>query len=385
MKRKICVVTGTRAEYGLLAPLMRGIRKDRALTLQIIASAMHLSREFGSTYREITGDGFCVDAKVRIALKTDTPRGLAGSIGETISGVASALARLKPDIVVILGDRFEAFGAAVAAMTSRIPIAHLNGGEATFGLLDEAMRHAITKMSHLHFTSTEAYRRRVIRLGEDPSRVFNVGAIGLDNIRRLVPVSQGALEKGLGFAFNKRNLLVTFHPVTLEEGTARVQCAALLAALDECTDTTLIFTKANADPGGRAINAMIDAYVARRRHKAACFASMGSEKYLSVMRHADAVVGNSSSGIIEAPSFGIGTINIGERQDGRVRAASVIDCAPTQRSIREALGRLYSGRFRRTLRTAVNPYGDGRTAPRIVKVLKRYDLTGILKKRFYET
>jgi GDP/UDP-N,N'-diacetylbacillosamine 2-epimerase (hydrolysing) len=303
-------------------------------------------------------------------------------MGTGIAGMAGAYGRLRPDMLVVLGDRFEAFSAAAAAMLARIPISHINGGEATYGLVDEAIRHAITKMSHLHFTSTEDYRRRVIQLGEDPGRVFCAGALGLDNIRLMKPMSKEEFQRSAGLKLDKRSLLVTFHPVTLEGNASEGQFGKLLKALDTLRDTSLLFTKANADMFGRVINSMIDRYVARNGGKARAYASMGTFRYLSAMQYVDAVVGNSSSGIIEAPSFRIGTVNIGMRQAGRIAAKSVISCAPEEASIRAAIRKVYSAEFRRTLRSVINPYGDGNAAKRIVRVLREAKLEGILIKRF---
>jgi len=382
--RKICIFTGTRAEYGLLKPLLDKIKKDRQLELQIIVSGMHLSTEFGLTYKEIEKDDFRISKKVDISLDSDKPTGICKSTGLGIIKLSKVYAQLRPDIVVILGDRFEALAAATAAMILRMPIAHLNGGEATFGVIDEAIRHSITKMSHLHFTSTETYRKRVIQLGESPKRVFNVGALGLDNIKSLKLLNRKVLEKELNFKFNKHNLLVTFHPVTLETNTAGKQFQNLLTALDSLRDTNIIFTKANADSGGRAINRMIDKYILRNAHKSMAVASMGQLRYLSTMQFVDAVVGNSSSGIIEVPSFKIGTINIGNRQKGRIQARSVINCKPLKDDIRGAIRKLYSKEFQSLLNNIVNPYGDGRTARRIKNILKDYNIDSILKKRFYD-
>lgn len=383
MKGKICIFTGTRAEYGLLRPLMDEIKKDRAFKLQLLVSGMHLSQEFGLTYKEIEKDGFRIDEKIEILLSSDTTVGLSKSIGLGLVSFCEAYERLKPSIVVILGDRFEAFAAATAAMVSRIPIAHLNGGEATFGVIDEAIRHSITKMSHLHFTSTEEYRKKVIQLGEHPDRVFNVGAIGLDNIKKLRLLPKKALEKQLDFKFDKRNLLVTFHPVTLEKYTSQRQFQNLLSVLGELKSTHLIFTKANADTDGRIVNQMIDDYVSNNAHRAVVFASMGQLKYLSAMRLVDGIIGNSSSGIVEAPSFRTGTINVGDRQKGRIKASSIIDCKPTKEDIRKAFKKLYSSRFQKALKGITNPYGDGNTARQIRSILKKFDGSNILKKEFY--
>lgn len=382
--RTICVVTGSRAEYGLLYWLLKEIKADYALRLQLVVTGMHLSPEFGATYHEIEADGFAIDEKVGIPLDTDAPAGLARAIGCGVTGCGEAFARLKPDIIVVFGDRFEMFAAAVAALSARVPLAHIAGGQLTEGANDDAMRHAITKMAHLHFTATEEYRRRIIQLGEHPGRVFAVGATGLDNIARLKPMPREAFERAIGFKLGKRNLLVTFHPATLDEEPPEDQARRLLAALDALEDTHLIFTMPNADSGGRAIAALIEAYVRERPQKSAAFTSLGRTAYLSALSYVDAVVGNSSSGLIEAPSFRIGTINIGDRQKGRLRAASVIDCAPTTEAILEAIEGVYTPEFQSSLKTVRNPFGDGRASNRIKETLKRLPLEGILKKIFQD-
>ncbi len=382
MKRKICVFTGTRAEYGLLKPLLEEIRADDDLELQIIASGMHLSPEFGLTINDVERD-FRVDKKVEMLLSSDTPVGIAKSIGLGIIGFADALESLKPDILVILGDRFEALAIAIAAMVARIPIAHLYGGELTRGAIDDSIRHSITKMSYLHFTSTEEYKKRIIQLGENPSRVFNVGALGLDNIKRLRLLEKEELEKKLNFRFGKTNLLVTFHPVTLDKGLTQKQFGELLAALDELTDVKIIFTKANADTEGRIINFMIDEFVSKRPQRTTIFTSLGQLMYLSTMKHVDAVVGNSSSGIIEAPSFKIATVNIGDRQTGRIKAKSVIDCEPEKREILKAIRRALSPEFKAQIGDVTNPYGDGNAAGRIKNILKTSQFSN-MKKGFFD-
>jgi GDP/UDP-N,N'-diacetylbacillosamine 2-epimerase (hydrolysing) len=361
---------------------MQKIKGDKALRLQVLVSGMHLSSEFGLTYKEIEKDGFHINKKVNISLDSDTAVGVCKSTGLGIIKFSEAYMQLKPDMIAILGDRFEAFAAATAAMISRIPIAHLNGGEATFGLIDEPIRHSITKMSYLHFTSTQRYRKKVIQLGESPKRVFNVGALGLDNIKGLKLLSKDILEKKLNFKFNEHNLLVTFHPVTLENNTAKEQFQNLLTVLDELKYTNIIFTKANADIGGRIINRMIDRYFLKHPYKCIVFNSMGYLKYLSAMKFVDGVVGNSSSGIIETPSFKIGTIDIGDRQKGRIKAKSVIGCEPTREGIRKAIKKLYSEDFQKVLKGVINPHGDGKTAKRIVKALKKADILST-RKKFY--
>lgn len=383
MSRNICIVTGTRAEYGLLRFLMQAIKDDPELTLQLIVTGMHLSPEFGLTYREIEADGFVIDRKVEMLTSSDTSVGVAKSMGLGMIGFADALADLRPDLVVVLGDRFEIFAAAAAAMVARIPLAHLHGGEATEGLIDEAIRHSLTKMSQYHFVATEAYRRRVIQLGEQPERVFMVGALGIDGIRRLDLLDRPALEASLGFSFARRNLLVTFHPVTLESETAAAQTTALLEALAELRDTKLIFTLPNADTGGRVVAKLVGEFAARNGN-AHAFASLGQLRYLSCIAQVDGVVGNSSSGIIEVPSFGKGTINIGDRQRGRVQSASVINCEPTRAGISAALSRLYSPEFQATLTSVVNPYGNGGASEEICAAIKRLPLDNVLKKRFFD-
>jgi len=384
VKRKVCVVTGSRAEYGLLKPLLAEIKNDGEMELQLIVTGMHLSSEFGLTFRDAEKDGFLIKEKIDILLDSDTPVGIARSMGLALKSFAEGYERLQPDCVVVLGDRFELFGVVAAALVSRIPVVHIHGGELTEGVFDDAIRHSITKMSHLHFTSTEEYRKRVIQLGEDPKRVFNVGALGIDNVKRLTLVPKEELEKEWVFTFAKHNILVTFHPVTLEDNTAQEQFRNVLDVMDGIPDMHIIFTKANADPGGKTINGMIDEYVSRNSRKAVAVTSMGTAKYLSTMKLVDAVVGNSSSGIIEAPSFRVPTVNIGDRQKGRVRAKSVIDCEPTKKGIKRAIERLYSEEFQKSLENVVNPYGDGNTAKRIKGILKSNDLTGIVKKSFYD-
>ena len=383
MSRKICVVTGSRAEYGLLRWVMQGIRETAGLELQVIATGMHLSPEFGLTYREIEKDGFQIDRKVEMLLSSDTPAGLAKSTGLGLIGFGDALHQLRPDLMLVLGDRFEILSAVTAALFARIPVAHLHGGEATEGAFDESIRHSITKMSHLHFVAAEEYRNRVIQLGEQPERVFLVGGLGIDNIRKLALLDRQALEAALEFKLGPRNLLLTFHPVTLENKTSAQQMEELLAALETLEDTRLIFTLPNADTDGRVLFGMIEKFVADHAN-ARAYASLGQLRYLSCLRHVDAVVGNSSSGLAEAPSFQKGTINIGDRQRGRLRAQSVIDCDPDRQSIAAALQRLYSPAFQTALKTVRNPYGEGGASEKIVRTLRDHPLESILKKSFYD-
>ncbi len=382
-KRKICVVTGTRAEYGLLYWLMKEIETDENLELQIIATGMHLSHEFGLTYKEIEKD-FKIDKKIEMLLSSDTSIGISKSMGLAQISFAEAYDELSPDIVIVLGDRYEIFSAVASAMIARIPIAHLHGGETTEGAFDESIRHSITKMSHLHFVATNEYRRRVIQLGEEPKRVFNVGGMGIENIKRLKLLDKKEFEKSIGFQLNKKNLLVTFHSVTLENATSKEQFQALLDAIDALKETHIIFTKANSDTDGRVINSMIDEYVAKNSHKSVAFTSLGQLRYLSALQFVDVMVGNSSSGLAEAPSFKIGTINIGDRQKGRMKAKSVIDCKPNKKAIKKAFKKLYLKEFQESLKIVQNPYGDGMASKKIKDILKKVDLDNILKKKFYD-
>jgi GDP/UDP-N,N'-diacetylbacillosamine 2-epimerase (hydrolysing) len=383
MNRKICVITGTRAEYGLLRWVMEGIRQTPGLKLQVIVTGMHLSPEFDLTYREIKRDGFSINHKVEMLLSSDTPVGIAKSMGLGMIGFADALSELKPDLVIVVGDRFEIFAAVATALVACIPVAHLHGGESTEGAFDEAIRHSITKMSHLHFVAAEEYRSRVIQLGEHPERVFLVGGLGIDNIKKLTLLDRSALEVSIGFELGPKNLLVTFHPVTLENATPTHQMVELLAALETLEDTHLIFTMPNADTGSRVLFDMVEQFVADHAN-ARAYTSLGQLRYLSCIQHVDGVVGNSSSGLTEVPSFCKGTINIGDRQRGRLKAESVMDCNPERKSIVAALQRLYLPDFQAMLKTVDNPYGNGGASEQIVQVLQDYPLESILKKAFYD-
>ena len=383
IKRKVCIVTGSRADYGLLFWLIKQVDIDQDLELQIIATGMHLSSEFGLTYKEIEKD-FNIDKKIDMNLSSDTSIGISRSMGVAQKSIAEAYSELKPDIVVVLGDRYEIFSAASAAMIARIPIAHIHGGEITEGSWDDNIRHSISKMSHLHFTAMEEYKNRVIQLGEHPERVFNVGGMGIENIKKLKLLSKNELENLIKFKFNKKNLLVTFHPATLENNTPKDQFQELLNAIDELDDTNIIFTKTNSDLNGKVINKMIDKYTSKNPKKSIGFISLGQLKYLSALQYVDAVVGNSSSGLLEAPSFKIGTINIGDRQKGRIKSSSIIDCEPKKNSISRALRELYSIKFLKTLKTSINPYGDGHACKKIIDKIKKANLKTILKKSFYD-
>jgi len=382
MKRKICVVTGSRAEYGLLRWVMQGIKDDPELTLQVIATGMHLSESFGLTYKEIENDGFNIDFEVNSLSAVDSPIGIAESMSAGLSGCAKAFSVLHPDIILVLGDRFEIFSAVAAALVTRIPVAHLHGGEITSGAFDEAFRHSITKMSHLHFVAAEEYRNRVIQLGEDPNKVFLVGGLGIDSIKKLTLLNRTELEAELKLVLGARSLMVTFHPVTLEAETAGQQMKELLSALSCLENTTLIFTMPNADPGNQIIMKMIEEFVAGRRN-AKVFTSLGQLRYLSCIAHVDGVVGNSSSGLAEVPTFKKGTINIGDRQLGRLQAKSIIDCPPNESAILDAIDKLYSIDFQASLAETTNPYGEGGASEKVVNILKSIALAGIVKKTFH--
>ncbi len=382
MSRKICVITGSRAEYGLLQSVMQGIKDDPDLTLQIIATGMHLSPEFGLTYKAIESDGFLINRKVEMLTSSDTSIGIAKSMGLGLIGFADALSELSPDLLIVLGDRFEIFSAVSAALVAQIPVAHIHGGELTEGAFDEAIRHAVTKMSHLHFVAAEEFRQRVIQLGEQPENVFLVGGLGVDNIKRLDLLDRKALEIDLDLKFGKKNLLITFHPVTLENTSSVSQMQELLEALGQLEDTHLIFTMPNADNEGRALIKIVKKFVSEHNN-AYWFMSIGQLRYLSCIAQVDGVIGNSSSGLLEVPSFKKGTINIGDRQKGRLQATNIINCQPTQKSITNALDKLYSADFQESLSEVVNPYGEGGASEKIVNTLKKINIKKIVKKAFY--
>ncbi|MEW5715667.1 UDP-N-acetylglucosamine 2-epimerase [Pseudomonas sp. SB113] len=373
MKLSIAVFTGTRAEYGLLYWLMKDIKASEHLELQVIVSGMHLSPEFGDTWKDIEADGFAIDAKVEMLLSSDTDVGVVKSMGLGTLGFADALDRLRPDILVVLGDRFEALAIVQAALVMKIPVAHLHGGEITEGAYDDAIRHAITKMSYFHFVATERYRQRVIQMGESPDRVFNVGAVGLDHLLRSPRMGRDELSESLDFKLDSPFLLVTYHPVTMVEEDPKQSFGALLTALDQFPLHKVILTYPNADNGGRAIIPLLEDYAQRNPERVKAIPSLGFRRYLSTVALADAVVGNSSSGIIEVPAFHVPTINIGARQAGRLAAGSVINCALDSRSIEDALRQALSAEFATVCKMAVNPYGAGNAAQSIVNVLERCD------------
>lgn len=383
-KRKICVVTGTRAEYGLLYWLMKEIQADDELELQIIATGQHLSPEFGLTYKNIEADGFAINAKVEMLLSSDSPVGIAKSVGLGTIGFADALARLQPDIIVLLGDRFEALAAAQTAMILRIPIAHIHGGETTEGAIDEAIRHSITKMAQIHFVSEPEYRDRVIQLGENTESVFEVGAVGIDNIVRLKLLSLQDLEKQINFSLGKKFFLVTYHPETLTGKSPVEALQILFSVFDEFSEYKLIFTQANSDAGGRIINEQIEAYAKKNKERVLLVKSLGQLRYLSAMKLCAAVVGNSSSGLLEAPVLHVPTINIGDRQKGRKRYPSVIDCNEDKQQLLSAIQSLRDSKFLQKIQSMEIPHTDGKIAITMKDMLKQADLSNICQKKFYD-
>lgn len=382
-QRKICIVTGTRAEWGLLSRLACRIQQDQDLKLQIIAANMHLMEEYGYTYQEIEQDGFRIDYKVPMEVEGDDATATVKSMALGMSGFADAYRALCPDLIVILGDRYEMLVAASAALIYKIPIAHLYGGETTEGAYDDAIRHAITKMSHLHFTSTEVYRQRVVQLGEDPERVFYVGAMGVENIKKVSLIAKEELEKELDFKLNKQTILVTYHPVTLAEMSVEEQINNCLVALEKMKGLRIIFTLPNSDTGGKIIIDRISSFVDKLGGRACLYPSLGMRRYLSVLPHVGAVVGNSSSGLVEVPSMGIPTLNIGDRQCGRISPASVVNCASDSVSIIEGLEKVLTQEMQDCARTVINPYDKENTVENIFRQLKLYPLEHIIQKQFY--
>ncbi|MCS4122748.1 UDP-N-acetylglucosamine 2-epimerase [Salinibacter ruber] len=382
-KRRICFVTGARAEYGLLQWVLHEIKEDPDLELQIIATGMHLSPEFGLTYQAIEEDGFEIDEKVEMLLSSETSTGVAKSMGLGTVGIAEAFDRLAPDVALIPCDRYEALAAAQVALVKRIPIAHVYGGETTEGAIDEAIRHSLTKMALLHYVSAEPHRERVIQLGEEPERVKNFGAPQLDHLNRLDLLDRHAFEDSIGFKLGDPTFLITYHPTTLRETPVEKEVSELLEALDHFSKARLIFTKSNADTGGQTINKMIEDYAEGNPERARVYSSLGQRRYLSASHHVDAVVGNSSSGLIEAPAIPVPTVNIGDRQKGRLRAESVIDCKTDSRSIVDAIEKALSSPFQTTLEGVSSPYGEGNAAPQICEHLKEAEI-GDLAKSFYD-
>lgn len=386
MKKKICVVTGSRAEFGLLLPIIKKIESDEGLELKLAVTGSHLSIKYGETYKEIVQQGIPIDVKIEIIQDGDNAIDINRAIAKAVVGFGEYFSKEKPDIAVILGDRYEMLGVATAALISQVPIAHIHGGEITEGAIDDSIRHAITKLSHLHFTSCEVYRGRVIQLGEHPDRVFNVGALGIENIKSIDVLPKKELEKSIDFTLGDSFALVTYHPVTLESNQVEKQVNNLMEALETTAGMKILFTKANADSGGIIINSMIDDFVDKHREKAIAFHSLGLIRYLSAMKYCSLVIGNSSSGIIEAPSFNVPTINIGERQKGRIQAESVINCIPDKNDIIQAIHKATDPDFLCSVQKASNPYGDGDVSNKIVSALKEFleSRNLNLKKEFFD-
>ena len=383
MMRKILIVTSGRADYGLLYWLMRNIKSSENFELQIIATGMHLSPEFGLTYKQIESDGFVINKKVELLLSSDTSSGMSKSMGLGMIAFSTAFEELNPDLMIVLGDRYEIFAATATALVQKIPVAHIHGGEVTQGAMDDAFRHSITKMSNIHFCAADEYKRRILQLGEDPQNVFMVGGLGIDYIKKVDLLSREEIEEKLSFKLRARNLLITFHPETLSDLSAENQIKELLAALDDFNEIGLIFTMPNADTGGRAIAEAINQFV-QSKENALLYNALGQTLYLSCIDKFDGVIGNSSSGILEVPSFKRGTLNIGNRQRGRLLASSIISCSMCQKEIRYSIHKLLSGEFKQTVQNTINPYGDGGASDKILEVLKRFNSSSVRAKAFFD-
>ena len=382
-KRKICIVTGTRAEYGLLKLIINLVHQSKDLELQLVPSCMHLSSDYGLTINEIINDGFPITKSVDMLMSSNSAVGVTKSFGIGAISFADVFNDLDPDIVVILGDRFEALSAAIAALFAKIPIAHIHGGEITKGCFDDSIRHSITKMSHIHFVASEEYKNRIMQLGEPSKFIYNVGGLGVDLIKETDFLSKSQLEDQLNLKFKEKNLLITFHPVTLENDEKNIHFFELIKSLSKLNDVGLIFTMPNADISSKGISEMIKSFCEKKKD-AYYFSSLGSSKYLSCMKIVNGVIGNSSSGLLEAPSLKIGTINIGNRQEGRLQASSIINCEPNESSIDKALEKLFSSKFNLILDSATNPYGNGGSSRKIFNVLKNISLKNIIQKEFID-
>jgi len=380
--KKIAIITATRAEYGLLKPLIRKVQENASLELQLIVTGAHLSHSFGQTYKEIENE-FPIIAKIPLDLEENTPKTNSLAMAKLQSELTQVLDKLDSDILVILGDRYEMLTAATVAFMLHIPIAHIHGGEITEGAQDDSIRHAITKLSHLHFTATEIYKKRVIQMGEEPWRVTNVGALGVESIKKLKLLSKEVFEDSINTKLKEKNLLITYHPQTLSNKSPKEQLSEVLQALEKFDDTLLIFTKANADAGGKVINTMIDEFVSKHTN-AVAFTSLGQLRYFSALQYVDAVIGNSSSGILEVPSFHKPTINIGDRQKGRLRADSIINTPIEADAISDAIKSIYTSEIQQKIKTSTNPYESNNTSQKIVSILKKYKKQTLLKKGFYD-
>ena len=379
--KKICVVTGSRSEYGLLKKLLKKIKKDKYFKLQLIVTGSHLSNQFGFTYNEILDDGFKASRKVDLKLGKDTSVNISNSMSIGLKNFTKNLQNLKPHLVLLLGDRYEIFIAAVAACICRIPIAHIHGGESTEGAIDESLRHSITKMAHIHFSATEKYKRRIIQMGENPKKVFNVGGLGVSSIKSLNFINKKKLEKELDIKFQDKNILVGYHPETINKFSSKKNLSEILKALKKLKNTTIIFTMPNADMDSKIIYNLMKKFV-HKNNNSYLFKSLGQKKYYSCCKYVDLIIGNSSSGILEMPSFKKGTINIGDRQRGRLKAKTVIDVQPNSKKILKAISYIYSKKFKKISTKSKNPYDNGNTSGKIIKILKKIKLENILIKKF---
>lgn len=384
--KKICVVTSSRADFGILQPLLKKLAAEQTISLSIVATGSHLVSDLGYTYQEIEQSGFAIEEKIDIHLQGDLPADMSRSMGRALILFADYFEKIMPDLLIVLGDRYEIAAVCCAALNQRIPIAHLHGGEITEGAIDDCYRHAISKMSSLHFTSCEEYRKRVIQMGEPPGRVFNVGALGVENILHASLLTLEELEKSTGFVLSEKPFaVVTFHPVTMEDNTGAQQLGELTAALDEFPDMRFIITKANVDAGGQEINRLWEGYAGKHGN---CYftASLGMQRYLSALKYSSMVIGNSSSGILEGPASKIPTVNIGDRQKGRIMADSIINCQTDKKEIVNAIKTALTSDFQNLAKNVVNPYGDGHTSEKIVAILKEFLLSDRidLKKKFYD-
>ena len=379
---KVCIITSTRADFGLLKNLIIGLKRNEKFKTKIIASGSHLSKNFGYTYREIEKSGIKISARIKCKFVNDEAVGISKVMSSCIIQTSKILKKLSSDLIIILGDRYEILASVIAAHLSRIPVAHLHGGEATEGLTDEAIRHSITKMSHIHFVAAKEYKKKVIQLGENPKSVFNVGGLGVDNIKRLKFLSKKKLEKDLNFKFAKKNILINFHPETLNKFSTKKQFNEVLKALKKFNKINLVFTMPNADLDSLIIFKMIKNFV-KKNTNARYFTSMGQLRFLSCLKYVDGMIGNSSSGILEMPSFKKGTIDIGDRQRGRLKAKSVINVKSNKSEIIKGINILYSKKFQTTIKSTKNPYGEGGASKKIIKILMKTKLKNILKKKFY--
>ena len=380
-KKKICFITGSRADYGLMKELMHLVSGDSNFELKIIVTGAHLSNLYGNTFKEIEDDGFKINEKLSIINNDDSATGIAKSIGEGVKSITKAIIKVKPDMIILLGDRYEILSAAISALICNIPVSHIHGGEVTPSCYDDSIRHSVTKMSHLHFVANNSFKKRVIQLGESPKSVFTVGGMGIDSIKKTKTLSKKQLENDLGIKFSKKNLLITFHPETLIKSNKLTQVNNLLSALGRLKNTSLLFTMPNADIDSSKIIDRIKKFV-RSNNNSTFIKSLGQIRYFSYIKYADGVVGNSSSGLLEVPAFKKGTINIGDRQKGRPQAISVINCKAIEKDITLAIKKLYSPRFQESLKNVVSPYGAPGASLKVFNIIKKIDLNNITIKNF---